>query len=161
MRRRFSAALCRGLIEAWFSNRARADVSKGFPRLYAAASLKRHVPHRVVVDLEPRFPRLYAAASLKPSCRRSALVGSAGFSAALCRGLIEALLHRLIIYRFLAGFPRLYAAASLKRDIGPFIFAGIQRFPRLYAAASLKHVDARRARDHQPEVFRGFMPRPH
>ena len=60
-----------------------------FPRLYAAASLKRDV----AVDgpqMRPRFPRLYAAASLK-QCRR-VHVGArrAEFSAALCRGLIEA-----------------------------------------------------------------------
>ena len=70
----------------------------GFPRLYAAASLKRR---RVARDrrLDPDgFPRLYAAASLK---------------------LLLARLGRLAQRR---GFPRLYAAASLKRcrpPIGP------------------------------------------
>ena len=37
---------------------------RGFPRLYAAASLKR-IPARRVMHIRDRFPRLYAAASLK------------------------------------------------------------------------------------------------
>ena len=83
-----------------------------FPRLYAAASLK------LVGRLGGRrarrgFPRLYAAASLKP--HRGEAVPRAGceFSAALCRGLIEASPYDLHI-RMLLCFPRLYAAASLK-----------------------------------------------
>ena len=61
----------------------------GFPRLYVAASLKR--PRRDAINhLDMGFPRLYVAASLKlPSVRAEELhVGE--FSAALCRGLIEA-----------------------------------------------------------------------
>ena len=60
------------------------------------------------------FPRLYAAASLKPD--PSGLVPRPGaeFSAALCRGLIEAP-HGQEGLALPAGFPRLYAAASLKR----------------------------------------------
>ena len=37
-----------------------------------------------------RFPRLYAAASLKPRGVPVRVVSGTGFSAALCRGLIEA-----------------------------------------------------------------------
>ena len=37
-----------------------------------------------------RFPRLYAAASLKPQLRRGGHRRDGPFSAALCRGLIEA-----------------------------------------------------------------------
>ena len=62
----FSAALCRGLIEA----------TPLGPRVQA-----------------PRvsFPRLYAAASLKPSFGGRQLTDDdKAFSAALCRGLIEA-----------------------------------------------------------------------
>ena len=67
-----------------------SDVAYGprFPRLYAAASLKRR-PDRDLEQDEARFPRLYAAASLKPGPGRSE----------------DARVHR---------FPRLYAAASLK-----------------------------------------------
>ena len=36
------------------------------------------------------FPRLYAAASLKPPAQMAALGPRTPFSAALCRGLIEA-----------------------------------------------------------------------
>ena len=61
----YSAALCRGLIEAhngtWPTHGARS----GIPRLYAAASLKLQEEH----DRHRNLPR---------------------YSAALCRGLIEA-----------------------------------------------------------------------
>ena len=61
----FSAALCRGLIEASRSPRASSHEWRGFPRLYAAASLKQGgQPWGVCVQW--------------------------AFSAALCRGLIEA-----------------------------------------------------------------------
>ena len=62
---RFSAALCRGLIEAGAGSWARASPRDSFPRLYAAASLKR---------------------GNDGTQRRNA----GRFSAALCRGLIEA-----------------------------------------------------------------------
>ena len=65
--------------------------SGGFPRLYAAASLKRHGPVGAWRRASAGFPRLYAAASLKPrDGGRQARVRPPGFSAALCRGLIEA-----------------------------------------------------------------------
>ena len=67
--------------------------SKGFPRLYAAASLKLVRP--VVTERGyVSFPRLYAAASLKQQVD------------------VQAGRHQ-------AGFPRLYAAASLKRHDHP------------------------------------------
>ena len=59
------------------------------------------------------------------------------FSAALCRGLIEAPRARTTRTGTATGFPRLYAAASLKR-------AGLAPGRQL-----VQH------------VFRGFMPRPH
>ena len=159
--------------------------SRGFPRLYAAASLKPgpllgRARHRL------RFPRLYAAASLKPLyARRRGGVGRV-FSAALCRGLIEAPARLPKPSPRPNRFPRLYAAASLKRDrqLEP-LHTGLG-FPRLYAAASLKHerrelcgrVQGRFSaalcrglieagygfRIDPPRlmvVFRGFMPRPH
>ena len=61
-----------------------------FPRLYAAASLK-PVEHRFHFLHVGCFPRLYAAASLKPRNLSSGdTTVQAAFSAALCRGLIEA-----------------------------------------------------------------------
>ena len=63
--RQFSAALCRGLIEAANASSSFDRSAPGFPRLYAAASLKLH----------------RAASAFPLPCR---------FSAALCRGLIEA-----------------------------------------------------------------------
>ena len=62
---RFSAALCRGLIEAWRGRPGGPDGGSGFPRLYAAASLK-------------------------PDDIGLRLAEHGAFSAALCRGLIEA-----------------------------------------------------------------------
>ena len=156
----FSAALCRGLIEACTSVELRHRRSNRFPRLYAAASLKRnsrcwsgHIPKR--------------------------------FSAALCRGLIEAALARWLGAPYLRCFPRLYAAASLKPKLRASRARSAGSFPRLYAAASLKRelatiefaarsafsaalcrglieAKAAAANRRQPtNVFRGFMPRPH
>ena len=68
---RFSAALCRGLIEARSARHASMTLpaTARFPRLYAAASLKRVPVLEFVVD---------------------APVEDVVYSAALCRGLIEA-----------------------------------------------------------------------
>ena len=108
----------------------------GFPRLYAAASLKVSTsnPHRRPPS---RFPRLYAAASLKGSRERPRAA------------------------QMSPCFPRLYAAASLKGMYEFFNVRVIYGFPRLYAAASLKgRLDADVETLHA-HVFRGFMPRPH
>ena len=183
---RFSAALCRGLIEAARRRPLRPASSTRF-----SAALCRGLIE-AVLDFEGRrgprrrFPRLYAAASLKPLSEAGGMVVVTLFSAALCRGLIEAKSGAERGEHELRGFPRLYAAASLKRpvdDDGAQIrlrFSAalcrgliearrwrarrrhLRRFPRLYAAASLK--PARRVG--QPayragQVFRGFMPRPH
>ena len=68
---------------------------------------------------------------------------SGEFSAALCRGLIEAaFLTASAMSRWL-GFPRLYAAASLKHLAGDELDEGHIGFPRLYAAASLKRFPQR------------------
>ena len=90
--------------------------SLSFPRLYAAASLKRDAGARTA----PRvlsFPRLYAAASLKPEGEGRSDHGLKQFSAALCRGLIEAGISTEGIDSTVARFPRLYAAASLKQSV--------------------------------------------
>ena len=85
----FSAALCRGLIEAARTSATSTAIRWSFPRLYAAASLKREP---LVAELQSflRFPRLYAAASLKRGRRIRVVLDVQVFSAALCRGLIEA-----------------------------------------------------------------------
>ena len=132
----------------------------GFPRLYAAASLKRQLLTAAFGLAIGGFPRLYAAASLKPR-------GARGVRAVLF------------------GFPRLYAAASLKPARADDRDVALGGFPRLYAAASLKHhrillprpvverfsaalcrglIEARAscaALSSSARVFRGFMPRPH
>ena len=66
-----------------------------FPRLYAAASLK-HRRLRSRPDDGRRFPRLYAAASLKPRGDGRFHLRPVAFSAALCRGLIEAELAGIV-----------------------------------------------------------------
>ena len=87
--RRFSAALCRGLIEDAQASTVSAALAAGFPRLYAAASLKRDGHHHGSHERASGFPRLYAAASLKIVVGRARVPGRPVFSAALCRGLIE------------------------------------------------------------------------
>ena len=84
-----------------------------FPRLYAAASLKPSLRH------DPAshggcFPRLYAAASLKRGSGCVGVMESRPLSAALCRGLIEAMTLSCTTWHSAGRFPRLYAAASLK-----------------------------------------------
>ena len=110
----FSAALCRGLIEARMRTAASSASTRSFPRLYAAASLKPGLWTDCGKTRAPRFPRLYAAASLKPVRMLFVRPPPPGFprlyaaaslkladgldhavelerfSAALCRGLIEA-----------------------------------------------------------------------
>ena len=114
-----------------------------FPRLCAAASLKRLSAsvNRAVSSSSRRFPRLCAAASLKHSKKafpkRSVRTS---ISAALCRGLIEAVTNpQSCAWRMLSvGFPRLCAAASLKPHAPRHVRDREGRFPRLCAAASLK-----------------------
>ena len=118
---RFSAALCRGLIEARITSAPSAPCSR-------------------------RFPRLYVAASLKPARGRSRERAAREFSAALCRGLIEAAQAADNGPIDTVGFPRLYVAASLKRRLHAVRDARAGRFPRLYVAASLKRGTSRRIR---------------
>ena len=93
--------------------------AKGFPRLYAAASLKPPVVNVAISIRLDRFPRLYAAASLKQERVLPGRERQVELSAALCRGLIEAAtVRRASSMRW--GFPRLYAAASLKLVFGVF-----------------------------------------
>ena len=134
----FSAALCRGLIEARVRSGSGSPDTHGFPRLYAAASLKRRVRVRRVRWPTARFPRLYAAASLKHRAPAPAPGHAHTFSAALCRGLIEAWQRAHGTGLAIRGFPRLYAAASLKPGFALTGHIAEIRFPRLYAAASLK-----------------------
>ena len=109
----------------------------GIPRLYAAASLKPYAwGERDCGSLS--IPRLYAAASLKRLVSVPVRYELREYSAALCRGLIEAWLVNGAAGAGTSGIPRLYAAASLKPTL-PWVgeAAGIC-IPRLYAAASLK-----------------------
>ena len=114
----FSAALCRGLIEA---TSASADHRRPSTQPFSAALCRGLIealplPSRVNdPGLRERFPRLYAAASLKPTLGRCWWGLGHWFSAALCRGLIEATPRRRRFARGTVRFPRLYAAASLKR----------------------------------------------
>ena len=84
------------------------------------------------------------------------------FSAALCRGLIEA---QVFQQRFEREEPQFSAALCRGLiEATPAIGRTAMRstgFPRLYAAASLKLMDGKRQMEHAVVVFRGFMPRPH
>ena len=87
---KYSAALCRGLIEAASEVRQASISPARIPRLYAAASLKPAAPERVHHALHAGIPRLYAAASLKRLDGADGDDARNSYSAALCRGLIEA-----------------------------------------------------------------------
>ena len=125
-----------------------------FPRLYAAASLKHRLGGGPGGRAVRGFPRLYAAASLKQAADRLVVQAVRVFSAALCRGLIEAPCARPAGRRTARRFPRLYAAASLKQSAHvaqpPLLVGG---FPRLYAAASLKPGARARRRSGPPGGF--------
>ena len=135
----FSAALCRGLIEAEYTPGGCFPYRSGFPRLYAAASLKLPASQRTTAPVV-RFPRLYAAASLKRGVSgeytREPRHGVHPFSAALCRGLIEAS-SQLAEYADFHWF-----SAALCRGLIEAGGTPTHQAPRLL-------------------VFRGFMPRPH
>ena len=156
----------------------------GFPRLYAAASLKRGAGLHGG-RLEACFPRLYAAASLKrhspalwestamtfsaalcrglieaPMPRRCFTVRS-GFSAALCRGLIEASQDAMTTPTTPASFPRLYAAASLKLGDGELHVHGAAPFSAALCRGLIEAAPRHCELAGRAGVFRGFMPRPH
>ena len=116
-------------------------------------------------NLVSRFPRLYAAASLKRGLRVVIGRSSQPISAALCRGLIEApdtTPHGASAPRISAALCRglIEAGAPARRGhrltlISAALCRGLieathygyrdtrynWRFPRLYAAASLKHME--------------------
>ena len=69
------------------------------------------------LEAERGFPRLYAAASLKREDRNDVANTATEFSAALCRGLIEARMACGVTWTARSCFPRLYAAASLKQSV--------------------------------------------
>ena len=185
---RFSAVLCRGLIEAVFLRSFWWTSPIGFPRFYAAASLKHTAGARLRTPATGGFPRFYAAASLKhrPGERLRARE-RAGFSAVLCRGLIEASTRtcrpRVAGVRFSAvlcrglieapgapgasgGLPGGFSAVLCRGLIEAKTATGevvrvLVGFPRFYAAASLKRLLQGQPSLARWTVFRGFMPRPH
>ena len=83
---------------------------EGFPRLYAAASLKLVLDDDPHESIQNGFPRLYAAASLKRPGTFVEQISFGPFSAAVCRGLIEAARPRPTASPRSAWF----SAASLK-----------------------------------------------
>ena len=181
----FSAALCRGLIEARLRMRLPPLPRRGFPRLYAAASLKHDRHYAPPYQGMKCFPRLYAAASLKlrlalklerqirkfsaalcrglieastpaPARRRRGR-----FSAALCRGLIEAHAAPRRARRRHPGFPRLYAAASLKRRARSSKCSQRGSFSAALCRGLIEASAPGCRSPARAPVFRGFMPRPH
>ena len=109
----FSAALCRGLIEA-ASRVSNMTMGGGFPRLYAAASLKQAQCQRRAGQ-RVRFSAALCRGLIEASTFPEHWAHSTQFSAALCRGLIEARYGAFRDAGLAGRFPRLYAAASLKR----------------------------------------------
>ena len=157
---RFSAALCRGLIEAppprsgwdsasWFS----AALCRGL----IEASPRSAEPPRPPSG----FPRLYAAASLKPARAAKGGRSERGFSAALCRGLIEAGGAQAQADGYNGRFPRLYAAASLKPAPDQDQHDARALFSAALCRGLIEARVLRPCRTTRISVFRGFMPRPH
>ena len=160
---KYSAALCRGLIEAAPNTDLVTCGTNGIPRLYAAASLKQRAHQRAraenhaysaalcrgLIEAEtplgrplqrPRYSAALCRGLIEACLTVSGSPRANPYSAALCRGLIEA--GRCCCRR--GGdphrIPRLYAAASLKPGTRQRSRDGCaRRIPRLYAAASLKH----------------------
>ena len=155
-----------------------------FPRLYAAASLKpTNFMSKFCILLG--FPRLYAAASLKQLSELMHVAHVMMFSAALCRGLIEAYRTALDLSCRTTRFPRLYAAASLKRPPVDATYRGARGFsaalcrglieatirtpgirlpPSFSAALCRGLIEATGGlvpMQVRLDVFRGSMPRPH
>ena len=181
----YSAALCRGLIEACRNERYHHRANTCILGLYAAASLKRPTLEDFGAH-PPGILRLYAAASLKHRDREHRRRRRQRYSAALCRGLIEAscstgvrcphvtysaALCRGLIEARSHGWnstrqPFRYSAA-LCRGLIEAPPCGSARGPpprcilRLYAAASLKRRHAMSRVAVGSCVFCGFMPRPH
>ena len=85
----FSAALCRGLIEARRCASRSSGWARRFPRLYAAASLK-PVRGAGVGRGDVTFSAALCRGLIEARRRRRSRTNQTGFSAALCRGLIEA-----------------------------------------------------------------------
>ena len=132
----YSAALCRGLIEACHTVAAHSATAG-----YSAALCR-----GLIEASSARCPRW-------PACT--------SYSAALCRGLIEACRPTMACTASTSRIPRLYAAASLKPDSPSPITTHCKSYSRLYAAASLKLAPRTEYRVDRVDVFRGSMPRPH
>ena len=131
-----------------------------FPRLYAAASLKQPGVESLVCEYS-RFPRLYAAASLKPVLRNIFGDRAQRFSAALCRGLIEAKEMDLQKLVPIQGF-----SAALCRGLieaGPRDWHRQQgdQFSAALCRGLIEALTPRILMVTGGGVFRGFMPRPH
>ena len=133
----YSAALCRGLIEAVCNSRLIRMAGARIPRLYAAASLKHEHAIGLPIGVLDRIPRLYAAASLKRHrAQRQPLHGR-------------------------AGIPRLYAAASLKRHIFAVWVESRHRYSAALCRGLIEALPPSSRALGRASVFRGFMPRPH
>ena len=156
----FSAALCRGLIEVRRGCAPMRSAAAGFPRLYAAASLKLGVwAIASVSDVE--FSAALCRGLIEADLLVLPLSRTATFSAALCRGLIEASASSAPFSgwaMFSAALCRGLIEAAKDEDV---LEHAAMRFPRLYAAASLKLAALDAGRLVVTNVFRGFMPRPH
>ena len=155
-RRRFSAALCRGLIEAPGAPPRRAAARRRFPRLYAAASLK-----RARGRAGARRARGFSAALCRLDGRAGGHRRVPGFSAALCRGLIEASRQRSPHSPPARRFLRLYAAASLKPVVTGGATGVLGTFSAALCRGLIEAVASCRRDRRRHRVFCGFMPRPH
>ena len=157
----FSAALCRGLIEGPRGRRAIPRWPPGFPRLYAAASLKAGHVHPPPAAVEAVFSAALCRGLIEGLSVCEGQGRGVVFSAALCRGLIEGFASGRSCTPSGPGFPRLYAAASLK---GRDDRGAVERdggFSAALCRGLIEGICALNQSPRVPKVFRGFMPRPH
>ena len=116
---------------------------------------------RIEIGYPKGFPRLYAAASLKREQLGHLVLRQPPFSAALCRGLIEAIRYRRRADAQRRCFPRLYAAASLKHCLEGRVMQIEIGFSAALCRGLIEATAAPRTTRSPSPVFRGFMPRPH
>ena len=129
-------------------------------RLYAAASLKRTACSYRQPTPSSCILRLYAAASLKPGKAAFAYAACCWYSAALCRGLIEARTgssRRCRRSRYSAALCRGLIEATSTPSTRP----SASRYSAALCRGLIEAAKAGSGLSSTWRVFCGFMPRPH
>ena len=107
------------------------------------------------------FPRLYAAASLKQHHEQQTARPEDVFSAALCRGLIEAVSRGSGRRHHARSFSAALCRGLIEADGGAKEAARVELFSAALCRGLIEAVFSASPRSFRESVFRGFMPRPH